>query len=55
MELFTFLALRRCKASNSADIGHYFKEFGTKQMREDKSEHSPKVGIHIKAKHLIYC
>ena len=37
--LFTFLALRRCKASNSVDIGHYFKEFATKQMRKDKSEH----------------
>ena len=35
---FTFLALRRCKASNSADIGHYFKEFATQQMRKDKYE-----------------
>ena len=26
---FTFLALLRCKASSSADIGPYFKEFAT--------------------------
>jgi len=44
-----FLALRRCKASNSADIEVYFKEFATQQIRKDKSEQYPKMAIAIKA------
>ncbi len=51
--LFTFLALRRCKASNFADIVHYFKEFATKQMRKDKSEQYSKVGISTKAQQSV--
>ena len=42
------------RACYSAYIGHYFKEFGTKQMRKDKSEHRSKVDAYIKAKQGLF-
>lgn len=48
--IYVFLALRKCKASNSVDIASILEGLLALQMSKDKNKHYPRIGFCVKMK-----